>query len=121
MAKERFQRRQAFGPQAFVRAEPFIGLREWPGIDLAVVGPPAHGAPDETGQLECLDVFGRRGERHPEWFGEFAYRVFLPRQPAEHGAPRGVAQGAEDAIEVLRLHNHVVEYIGCVDISQPGG
>jgi hypothetical protein len=119
MAKKRFQRREAFGPQAFIGAEPFIGVREWFGIELAVVGPSAHAAPDEARLLECLDVLRGGCERHLERLGEFAYGVLLPGEPAEHGAAGRITQRAEDAVEGVRSHNHVVEYVAVAIIVNP--
>ena len=104
-------------PEAFVAAEPIIGARERPRVDPAVVDPSAHRALHESGSLEGLDVFRRRGERHPVGRGELAHGVFALGEPLEHGAAGVVAEGAKDEVEpCLLMFNHVVEHIGCRSI-----
>src|SRR5262249_20840573 len=114
MTEQRFEGREPLGPEAFVGAEPAVCLRERLRIELAEVRPSAHGASNEAGLLEGLHVLRRGGQRHAERRGEFAHGMFPLGEATEHGAPRGVAEGPEHAIELLRMCNHVVEYSGVV-------
>jgi len=75
------------------------------------MGSPAHSPPDESSLLECLDVLRGGGERDIKRLGELAYGVLLPGEPAEHRASCGITQRTKHAVEMKRLHNHMVEYI----------
>ena len=121
MAKQRFESFEPLGPQPLVGAEPIIGLGEGLRVELTEVGPAAHAPPHKPRVLERLDVLGRGGQRHFERLGQLPHRVLLYGEPAEHGAPGGIAQGAEDAVELLVSFNHVVEYTAGSADSQPYG
>jgi hypothetical protein len=98
-------------PEAFVPAEPTIRALERTGIDAAVVNSSAHGALHESRPLQGLDVLRRRGERHPVWCRELANSLLALGEPLEHGAPRVVAERAEDEVESrVLMFNHDVEY-----------
>ena len=98
-------------PETFVRAEPVVGAFERPRVDAAVVHAPAHGALHQARPLEGLDVFRRRGERHPVRCGEVAHRLFTLGEPLEHRSPGVVGEGAKDDIESGLTFNHIVEHI----------
>jgi hypothetical protein len=121
MAKQRFESFEPLGPQPLVGAEPIIGLGKGLRVDLTEVGPAAHGPPHKPSVLERLDVLGRGGQRHFERLGQLPHRAFLCGQPAEHGAPGGIAQGAEDTVEVSVSFNHTVKYTAGSADSQPYG
>lgn len=80
---------------------------------------PAHGSLDEAGSLERLDVLRRRRERHAVRFGELADGVLAHGEPLEHAAPRRIAEGAENEIELRWIFNHAAEYYRVTDNSQP--
>ena len=46
-----------------------------------------------------------------ERLGQLAHGVLTNREALEHPAPRGVAEGAEDPVQIRCMLNHVVEYI----------
>src|SRR6185369_3187316 len=55
-------------------------------------------------------VLGRGGERHVERRGELPDGALPAGEPAQHGAPRGIAEGAEHhAHRVARIVNHTAE------------
>lgn len=98
-------------PEPLIPAEPIVGALERPRIDAAVVDPATHGAFDEPGLLERLDVLRGGRERHAMWCGELGNCLFTSGEPFQHRAPGGVAECPENAVEPVRLFNHTVEYI----------
>jgi len=56
-------------------------------------------------------VLGGARERDVEGGGEFADRARLPGEVTQHGAARGIGEGAEDGVETFwGFINHGVEY-----------
>ena len=88
-------------PEALIAPQPGVGALELSRLDATVVDASAHGALYEPGALECLDVLGRRGQRHPVWRGQLAHGELRACEALEHGSARAVAEGAKDEVEML--------------------
>src|SRR5688572_28226175 len=98
-------------PEAFVAAEPIVGVRERPRADAAVVDAPADGARYEPGSFQRLDVLRGRGERHPKRRRKLADGVLTLGKSLEHVPPGPVTERAEDEVEPrVIMVNHTVEY-----------
>ena len=61
----------------------------------------------ETGLREDIEMLREGRQRHPERRGEFERRARPARQALHHGAPRGIGERAEDAIERRTTFRHV--------------
>lgn len=111
MAEQLHEPLDACVPEALVAPEPFVGPRERPWIDAAIVDPAADGPFDQARTLEILDVLRRRGEGHPVRRRELADGPLALSEPLEHRATGVVAEGSEDQVEAIRTLNHGVEYV----------
>jgi len=99
-------------PESFIAAKPVVGAREGPGVDSAVVNSPAHGALDQAGPLEGLDVLRRRGEGHAVRRRKLAHGLLAFRESLQHPAPGVIGKCAENQIKSCpTMFNHMVEYI----------
>ena len=121
-AEESFEHIQTVGPEALVEAQPLVGAGERSGGEATQMSAPAYLAMDQSGVLQCLNVFGGGRERHREGFSKLAYRSLTAGQFAKHPPAGGVAQGAKDCIQLRWLQfNHMVEYKSAPSKSQPIG
>lgn len=119
MSQELLQPCEPYIPESLVASEPFVCLGQRLWIDPTKVRAAAHGALDEAGSLERLDMLRSRRKRHVVRFGELADRVLAHGEPLEHAPARWVAERAKDEIELRWMFNHTVESYRMPRNSQP--
>lgn len=99
------------GPETLVEGDPLVCLGEWSGLDPTAVRSTLNGTLEQSRTLQDLHMPCCSCERHGERLGKFADAAFAFCQTTQHGATRGIGQGAENAIKVgRRLFNHTDEY-----------
>src|SRR5215813_14239163 len=62
---------------------------------------------DEAALFEHVEMLRERWERHVEGARQLAHGGGAGAEPAQHGAPRGIAQRAKDPVEVWLLVRHM--------------
>lgn len=69
-----------------------------------------HFAVEEAGGFEDAEVFGNRGERNAERFGEFGDHGLALSEAGEDGAAGRISEGPESGVEMraARIVNHMV-------------
>src|SRR5262249_56019248 len=65
------------------------------------------GGGDRGGPVEHVEMLRERWERHVKGARQLAHGRGTGAEPAQHGAPRGIAQRAKDPVEVRLLVRHV--------------
>lgn len=107
---------ELLGPEPLVTIEPLHRLLHRGGGEFACDLAPRFAARDQAGIRENVEMLHDRGQRHVEWFGQFADgNAVLFVEAGEERAPRRVSERAEHAVEsgilgdVLIL-NHGVKY-----------
>lgn len=61
---------------------------------------PPHLPADKPRIFQRLDMFRGGGERYVERPGQLAHRSLTKGKIAQHRAPRGVAEGMKDSVEM---------------------
>src|SRR5262249_43474850 len=62
---------------------------------------------DEAALFEHVEMLRERGKRHVEGARQLAHGRGAGAEPAQHGAPRGIAERAKDPVEVHLLVRHM--------------
>ncbi len=58
-------------------------------------------AANEPGAFEDANVLAKAGQRHGIWFGEVGNAGGAAGEALEDGAPRGIRDGGQDAVDVV--------------------
>jgi len=98
-----------FIPEVLVMQDPAGNVAQglWRQLERVVTA--AADAAYEPGAFEDANVFAEAGEGHWIWFGEIGYTCGASGEAFEDGAPRGIGDRVQDAVDVLGTLNHTVK------------
>lgn len=95
-------------PELAVLRDPLLGVLQRFRGQAAAARAPGFLLRNQAGLFEHADVFHYRRQGHAVWLGQLGNGGLAKQEGSQNGAAGRVGQGAEGAIELVGILNHMV-------------